>query len=39
VPQVAKWVGDYFSEGIYDMAIGIRHIPYLSWEPPREMMT
>ncbi|XP_026751549.2 H(+)/Cl(-) exchange transporter 7 [Galleria mellonella] len=31
---VAKWVGDFFSEGIYDIHIQLAAIPLLPWEPP-----
>ncbi|CAG0882457.1 unnamed protein product [Darwinula stevensoni] len=30
----AKWVGDYFNEGIYDMQIGLAGVPILAWEAP-----
>jgi len=30
----AKWVGDYFNEGIYDMHIHLANVPILAWEPP-----
>ncbi|XP_048761275.2 H(+)/Cl(-) exchange transporter 7-like [Ostrea edulis] len=30
---VAKWVGDIFNEGIYDMHIHIQGVPLLGWEP------
>lgn len=34
----AKWVGDYFNEGIYDIQIKENHVPMLPWEPfPRIM--
>jgi len=29
----AKWVGDYFNEGIYDTQIQVNHVPMLTWEP------
>jgi chloride channel 7 len=29
----AKWVGDYFNEGLYDIHIRLNSIPLLSWEP------
>lgn len=31
---VAKWTGDYFNPGIYDLHIEIQGIPLLPWEPP-----
>ncbi|XP_059045366.1 H(+)/Cl(-) exchange transporter 7 [Achroia grisella] len=31
---VAKWVGDFFSEGIYDIHIQLAAVPLLPWEPP-----
>ncbi|KAK3090640.1 hypothetical protein FSP39_013333 [Pinctada imbricata] len=33
VLMVAKWVGDLFNEGIYDMHIHLQGIPLLGWEP------
>jgi chloride channel 7 len=32
--MVAKWVGDYFNEGIYDLHIHLKGAPFLEWEPP-----
>lgn len=32
--MVAKWVGDYFNEGLYDIHIRLASVPLLSWEPP-----
>ncbi|XP_023179605.2 H(+)/Cl(-) exchange transporter 7 [Drosophila hydei] len=29
----AKWVGDYFNDGIYDTVIEVNHVPMLPWEP------
>ncbi|XP_055919350.1 H(+)/Cl(-) exchange transporter 7 [Eupeodes corollae] len=31
----AKWVGDYFNEGIYDIQIHVNNVPILPWEPKR----
>lgn len=31
---VAKWVGDYFNEGLYDIHIRLSSVPLLDWEPP-----
>ncbi|CAG5134838.1 unnamed protein product, partial [Candidula unifasciata] len=30
---VAKWVGDQFNEGIYDLHIHLQGVPILGWEP------
>lgn len=30
----AKWMGDFFNEGIYDMHIMLSGVPLLPWEPP-----
>ncbi|XP_062567017.1 H(+)/Cl(-) exchange transporter 6-like [Saccostrea cucullata] len=32
VLMVAKWCGDYFNEGIYDIHIKLRGVPLLEWE-------
>lgn len=32
--MIAKWVGDFFTEGLYDIHIQLSSIPFLSWEPP-----
>ncbi|XP_046582844.1 H(+)/Cl(-) exchange transporter 7-like isoform X1 [Haliotis rubra] len=34
VLMVAKWVGDFFNEGIYDMHVHLQGVPILGWEPP-----
>ncbi|CAH2268989.1 jg16014 [Pararge aegeria aegeria] len=31
---VAKWTGDFFNEGIYDIHIQLAGVPLLPWEPP-----
>lgn len=30
----AKWMGDYFNEGIYDTQIRVAKVPMLSWHVP-----
>ena len=30
----ARWIGNYFNEGIYDLHIHLRHLPFLDWDPP-----
>lgn len=32
---VAKWVGDFFNEGIYDIHIKVAGVPFLDWETPQ----
>ncbi|XP_065186325.1 H(+)/Cl(-) exchange transporter 6-like [Sycon ciliatum] len=32
--MVAKWIGDLFNEGLYDIHIHLRAIPLLEWEAP-----
>jgi hypothetical protein len=34
---VAKWVGDEFDLGIYDIHIELKNIPLLEWEAEEEM--
>ncbi|PSN34928.1 H(+)/Cl(-) exchange transporter 7 [Blattella germanica] len=31
---MAKWIGDFFNEGIYDIHIQLSGVPLLPWEPP-----
>nr|CAD2202897.1 unnamed protein product [Meloidogyne enterolobii] len=35
VLMIAKWVGDFFNEGIYDEHIDLAEVPILGWEPPK----
>lgn len=35
--QVAKWTGDFFNKGIYDIHIQLRGVPLLEWEADVEM--
>ena len=35
--MVAKWVGDLFNEGLYDIHSELREIPYLGWDSPDAM--
>lgn len=37
VSQVAKWTGDFFNKGIYDIHVGLRGVPLLEWETEAEM--
>ncbi|KAK2180123.1 hypothetical protein NP493_458g02020 [Ridgeia piscesae] len=34
VLMVAKWVGDLFNEGLYDIHVKLAGVPILPWEPP-----
>ncbi|XP_076030012.1 chloride channel protein 7 isoform X4 [Oratosquilla oratoria] len=34
VLMVAKWVGDYFNEGLYDIHIQMSGVPIMAWEAP-----
>uniref|UniRef100_A0A8C4PZB8 Chloride channel protein n=1 Tax=Eptatretus burgeri TaxID=7764 RepID=A0A8C4PZB8_EPTBU len=34
VLMTAKWVGDFFIEGLYDIHIKLQSVPFLDWEPP-----
>ncbi|KAJ9582590.1 hypothetical protein L9F63_023078, partial [Diploptera punctata] len=31
---MAKWIGDFFNEGLYDIHIQLSGVPLLPWEPP-----
>ncbi|XP_054435712.1 H(+)/Cl(-) exchange transporter 6 [Pteronotus mesoamericanus] len=35
--MVAKWTGDFFNKGIYDVHVGLRGVPLLEWETEAEM--
>eukprot|EP01119_Soliformovum_irregulare_P023075 TRINITY_DN7_c2_g1_i2.p1 TRINITY_DN7_c2_g1~~TRINITY_DN7_c2_g1_i2.p1 ORF type:complete len:691 (-),score=162.65 TRINITY_DN7_c2_g1_i2:323-2395(-) len=35
--MISKWVGDYFTEGIYDYHIELNKIPLLGWDAPFNM--
>ncbi|ROL48848.1 Chloride transport protein 6 [Anabarilius grahami] len=35
--MVAKWTGDFFNEGIYDIHIHLKGVPLLEWETEVEM--
>nr|XP_060615153.1 H(+)/Cl(-) exchange transporter 6 [Anolis sagrei ordinatus] len=35
--MVAKWTGDFFNKGIYDVYINLRGVPLLEWETKAEM--
>jgi len=35
--MVAKWSGDLFNEGLYDIHIKLRSVPLLEWTAPQEM--
>jgi len=37
VLQVAKWTGDFFNKGIYDIHVNLRGVPLLEWETEVEM--
>ncbi|XP_076822841.1 H(+)/Cl(-) exchange transporter 7-like isoform X2 [Clavelina lepadiformis] len=34
VLMIAKWVGDFFNQGIYDKHVHLAKVPILEWEPP-----
>ncbi|MEQ2311482.1 Chloride transport protein 6, partial [Ameca splendens] len=35
--MVAKWTGDFFNKGIYDIHIQLKGVPLLEWETEVEM--
>ncbi|KAL7051504.1 hypothetical protein ACKWTF_004484 [Chironomus riparius] len=34
----AKWMGDYFNEGIYDTQIKVSKVPFLHWHSPNKFL-
>ncbi|KAI6660376.1 Chloride transport protein isoform X4 [Oopsacas minuta] len=34
--MIAKWTGDYFNEGLYDIHINLKRMPLLEWDPPHD---
>ncbi|XP_043531813.1 chloride transport protein 6 isoform X2 [Chiloscyllium plagiosum] len=35
--MIAKWTGDFFNKGIYDLHVDLRGVPLLEWETEAEM--
>jgi hypothetical protein len=35
--QVAKWSGDFFNDGLYDIHIHLKGVPLLEWDTPSDM--
>ncbi|KAF8382373.1 clh-6 [Pristionchus pacificus] len=35
VLMIAKWVGDFLSEGLYDLCIELSEVPLLGWNAPK----
>lgn len=36
--MTAKWAGDHFNKGIYDIHIDLRHVPLLEHRPEKDML-
>jgi len=39
VVMAAKWIGDVFNKGIYDIHIDLRHVPLLEHRPEKHMLS
>jgi len=39
VTMIAKWIGDLFTESIYEHLIELKHLPFLKTHPPSSMLT
>lgn len=38
VTMIAKWIGDFFTESIYEHLIELKHLPFLKTHPPSMML-
>jgi chloride channel 7 len=36
--MIAKWIGDFFTESIYEHLIELKHLPFLKTHPPSSML-
>eukprot|EP01102_Stenamoeba_stenopodia_P006882 TRINITY_DN1923_c0_g1_i1.p1 TRINITY_DN1923_c0_g1~~TRINITY_DN1923_c0_g1_i1.p1 ORF type:complete len:768 (-),score=156.17 TRINITY_DN1923_c0_g1_i1:91-2394(-) len=39
VTMIAKWIGDLFTESIYEHLIELKHLPFLKTHPPSSMLS